>query len=352
MQKKTPDDDNMFKTMRTKHKRLFVSAIKFVQGQEAGVLVLLHISAVLHENLQKILMKFLMQGIEFPVIIMSNGKGGKQMKEGEIKQDVKTVEQLVDGMNLFDDDLMSMVFDGNIEAAELLLRIILKRDDITVISVVGQKEFQNPVVGGRNIRLDILAVDSAGKHYNVEVQQKPEGAHVRRARFHSSMMDSRMLKEGQEFSEIPDSYMVFITRTDIFGRGIPIYTVNRRFEEIDDWFDDGSHIVYVNGSYRGEDAIGRLMHDFHCKESKDMYYKELRAGVKHFKEEEGGREAMCEAVEKYAERYAERYADKRVSDEKIQMVKNVMKSMKWTAEQAMSAMQMSDHDRAELIKKL
>ncbi len=36
-----------------------------------------------------------------------------KMTEEEILQDNKTVEQIVDGMNLFDDDLMSMVFDGN-----------------------------------------------------------------------------------------------------------------------------------------------------------------------------------------------------------------------------------------------
>ncbi len=35
------------------------------------------------------------------------------MTEGETRQDVRTVEQIVDGMSLFDDDLMSMVFDGN-----------------------------------------------------------------------------------------------------------------------------------------------------------------------------------------------------------------------------------------------
>ncbi len=160
------------------------------------------------------------------------------------------------------------------------------------MNVVGQREFQNPVVGGRNIRLDILAKDSVGKHYNVEVQKKPEGAHICRARFNSSMMDSRMLKEGQEFSELQDSYMVFIPQTDIFGYGIPIYTINRHFDEIDDWFDDGSHIIYVNGSYKGNDAVGKLMHDFGCKESKDMYYPELAKGVKHFKEEEGV-ERLC-----------------------------------------------------------
>ena len=37
--------------------------------------------------------------------------------------------------------------------------------------------------------------------------------------------------------------------------------------------------------------------DFGCKESKDIYYPELANGVKHFKEEEGGRKIMCEAVE-------------------------------------------------------
>ena len=213
------------------------------------------------------------------------------MTEEKVLQDNKTVEQIVDDMNLFDDDLMSMVFDGNIEAAGLLLKIVLKRDDIIIISVVGQREFQSPVVGGRNIRLDILAKDNTGKYYNIEVQRKPEGAHIRRARFNSSMMDSRMLKAGQEFS-------VFITQTDIFGRGLPIYTINRHFEEFDDVFDDGSHIVYVNGSYQGDDAVGKLMHDFGCKNSKDIYYPELAKGVKHFKEEEGGRKAMCEAADK------------------------------------------------------
>ena len=275
-------------------------------------------------------------------------KGGESMSEEEIRQDTKTVEQIVDDMDLFDDDLMSMVFDGNIEATELLLKIILKKNDIIVVSVVGQREFQSPVVGGRNIRLDILAKDSAGKHYNVEVQKKPEGAHIRRARFNSSMMDSRMLKEGQDFSELQDSYMVFITQTDIFGYGIPIYTINRHFEEIDDLFDDGSHIIYVNGNYKGDDEVGKLLHDFGCKESRDMYYPELAKGVRHFKEEEGGRRIMCEAVERYAEQKAEKARLNNLLDN----VKNLMESMKWSAEQAMAAMRVSDADKVILLKLL
>ena len=57
---------------------------------------------------------------------------------------------------------------------------------------------------------------------------------------------------------------------------------------------------------------------------------------------------MCEAVEKYAARKAE---TARV-DNLLEIVKNLMESMKWTSEQAMIAMQISDRDKSILLKKL
>lgn len=83
-----------------------------------------------------------------------------------------------------------------------------------------------------------------------------------------------------------------------------VYTVNRHIEELDIRFKDGSHIVYVNRSYRGNDPIGQLMHDFRCKKAKNMYHKELADSMKHFKEE-GWRNMVCEAVEEYAKKKAE-----------------------------------------------
>lgn len=53
----------------------------------------------------------------------------------------ENVNELVDKLTLFDDDLMSRVFDNNIEATELMLRIILGRN-INVISVIGQDEIK------------------------------------------------------------------------------------------------------------------------------------------------------------------------------------------------------------------
>ncbi len=48
-------------------------------------------------------------------------------KSNIVQQDKKVVDKIVNEMTLFDDDLMSRVFDKNIEATELVLRIILNK---------------------------------------------------------------------------------------------------------------------------------------------------------------------------------------------------------------------------------
>lgn len=226
------------------------------------------------------------------------------------EQERKTPSEILDNMTLFDDDLMSKVFDNNIAAANLLLRIILEDEGIEVISVEGQKELENPLVEGRNICLDIFAQDRNGKYHDIEVQRKNSGAGAQRARFHSAMLDSRMLKQKEQFRDIADSYVIFITEKDVIGFGDPIYRIDRTIRGHQTLFGDGSHILYVNGQYQGNDPVGKLIHDFWCKEPNDMYYDTLAQSVKHYKDNEGGRAVMCEAVEEYGRQQAEEQARK------------------------------------------
>ena len=271
-------------------------------------------------------------------------------KEEEINE--QEVNKTVDGFTLFDDDFMSVVFDRNIEATEFLLNIILERDDMEVVEVIGQREYKNPVIGGRSIRIDIYAKDSKGKVYDIEVQHADEGADVHRARFNSSMIDTRMLKESQRFKELHESYVIFITKNDVMGSGLPLYHIDRVVKETGISFGDGSHIIYVNGSYQNEDdPIGKLVHDFDCKESADVIYPILAKQIHYFKETEGGRAVMCKAVEELAETWAERRAEERRLDTMFVVVKNLMESMQWTVEQAMDALRISAEDKAILLKR-
>ncbi len=73
----------------------------------------------------------------------------------------------IQALRLMDDDFMSVVFDGDIELTQFMLRILLSLDDLTVKSVMSQKEKRN--LWGRSVRLDIVAEDYKGKLYNEEV---------------------------------------------------------------------------------------------------------------------------------------------------------------------------------------
>lgn len=256
-----------------------------------------------------------------------NEKVGGLMDTKE-QMDLKRKETLeaIRKLCLLDDNLMTLVFDRNIEATELLLNVILRRKDLRVLDVVAQREYKNPMPGGRSITIDIYAVDGNDKVYDIEVQRAPEGADIHRARFHSSMIDTKMLKAGQEFKEIHDSYVIFITANDVIGAGCSLYHVNRTIEETGAYFNDGSHIIYVNGSYKDDnDPVGKLMHDFRCLSSVDMFYPILAKQVKYFKETEGGQEIMCQVFEDLAE--------KRVTEEKKAFARRLIARGKQTLEE-------------------
>lgn len=227
-----------------------------------------------------------------------SGETKEILDNNGVQNDV-IVNRLIDNMTLFDDNLMSLVFGQNIEATELLLRVIMERD-IEVVSVQGQDEFKNSVIGGRCITLDVHAIDTDGRHIDIEVQINAEGAHVKRARYHSSMMDARMLKEGQEFKEIEDSYVIFIYDHDKFKKGLPFYHIQRHVDETGEVFGDGSHIIYVNGKYNGNDDIGQMMRDFHQCIPEQIKNEILSEAVAYYKGKEG-RGVMSDAVREYGE---------------------------------------------------
>lgn len=272
--------------------------------------------------------------------------------EGQPEQQTEAqVNKIVDDLTLFDDDLMSLVFDENIPATQLILRIILNRH-IIVKSVEGQDELKNPLVRGRDIRLDVHAINEDGEEIDIEVQGDSDGAHVRRARFHSAMVDSRMLEATDDFKVLKDSYVIFIYKHDKFRKGLAIYRADRTVLETGKPLNDGSHIIYVNGMYKGNDEIGKLIQDFHAKTSENMNYKELADGVHHFKETEEGRDIVCESVRKYAEQESKKSAEASRIDTLVKSVKNLMETTSVTLDQAFSNLCISDTDKLIISSKL
>ncbi len=209
------------------------------------------------------------------------------------QQDLERLKSL----RYMDDDFMTVCLADNFEGVELILRIVLGREDIKIKSVRTQELMKN--LQGRSAVLDVHAIDSTDKEFDVEIQRKDAGAGAKRARHNSSLLDAHILKSGDDTEDIPDSYIIFITENDIMKGKQPIYPVERYVTIGNNkvLFGDGSHILYVNGKYRGNDEIGRLMHDFSCTNPNDMNYEALAKKARYFKQDEEGVAVMCKIME-------------------------------------------------------
>ncbi len=203
--------------------------------------------------------------------------------------------QRLRGFCLLDDDFLTKCFEGDPKYIQLVLRIVLEIPDLVVVDVRTQVFVENLI--NRSVRLDILATDSSGRKINIEIQRSDKGAGWKRARYNSSMMDANLLRKGEGFDKLPETYVVFITEHDVIGKGKPLYHIGRYIFDTGDSFDDGSHILYVNGAYRDKTPIGKLMHDFSCTDPANMYYDVLAERVRFFKESKEGVAIMCRAME-------------------------------------------------------
>ena len=125
--------------------------------------------------------------------------------------------QRLKNFRLLDDDFLTKCFEGDTASIELVLRIILEKMDLKVLDVHTQVFVENLL--NRSVRLDILATDSTGAKLNVEIQREDKGAGRKRARYNSSMMDANLLQKGENFDQLPETWVIFITENDVMGKG-------------------------------------------------------------------------------------------------------------------------------------
>ena len=204
---------------------------------------------------------------------------------------------LIEDFRLMDDTFMSKCFENAPECIELMLQIILGKKDLKVVK--SQTEYPIKSLQGRGVRFDVFARDSEGREYDIEIQRAKEGAEPKRARYNSALMDANALKSGEDCGKLHDTYVIFITETDVMGRGQGIYMFDRMDRKSGLDFGDGAHVVYANGMWRGKDALGRLMYDFNCCDPNDMNFDVLRKQAFKLKNSEEGRREMCEAMERF-----------------------------------------------------
>ncbi|MCR4580359.1 MAG: Rpn family recombination-promoting nuclease/putative transposase [Treponema sp.] len=105
------------------------------------------------------------------------------------------------------------------------------------------------------------------------MQNHKEEALGKRTRYYQSMIDIDSLIKGQDYSELKDSYILFICKSDPFRNesdkeyGLPCYTFNNRCNECDNvkLNDKTTKVIYNASGYKNEkDARIRALLHFIC----------------------------------------------------------------------------------------
>jgi hypothetical protein len=169
------------------------------------------------------------------------------------------------------------------------------------------------------------------------------------------MLDYHELNKQEEFKELPNSFVIFITENDVIGDDKKIYHIDRIVRETGKEFGDGTHIIYVNGSFKGEEGkpLDDLIHDFFCENPKDMRHKQLADRVKFLKENKNEVNSMSSIIAEIFKDEIAEAAKKAEAEGKeknlIENIRNLMETSNFTAKQAMNALKVPVNDQSKYL---
>lgn len=203
------------------------------------------------------------------------------------------------------DDAMFKKLAESKEVCQEILRVILNDKKLVVNEVISEASIAN--IFGRSVRLDALCTLGDETLCNIEIQKENVNDDIRRVRYNSSSIVSRFSEKGQEFAEIPNVIIVYISEYDVFKLERTIYHIDSVIRETNTVIDDGLSRVFVNTQYSDNDNtdVGELMKCFLQKEINNKKFPELSDRLSYFKNDKKGVDSMCNIIEDYARDYAE-----------------------------------------------
>lgn len=228
--------------------------------------------------------------------------------------------EAIQSMTAFDDVFLTTFFDR--ETVEFLLRLILKKPELSVRDITFEQVLDDPVSKG--VRLDIRAIDETGNWLNIEFQIDPKRVHGRRLRYYHSRMDVQMLEKGQTYGDLADACVIFICRGDPIGKGKPMYCYQIKDQD-NEVLDNGQLTLVLNADYPESWEFKELMDDLKSASARDMHYDVLKKRMQSVKEKEDGLMANNQIVESYINRQVEERVEERVDEEKTSIVLNMLK---------------------------
>lgn len=121
-----------------------------------------------------------------------------------------------------DDFVFGKVLTTNPELCKELLELILCKK-ITDIKLSEPQKTIKQAYHSKGIRLDVY-VEDEDTIYDIEMQTTFQKDLPKRTRYYQGIIDLNLIESGASYSELKESYIIFICTSDPFGKNLPVYT--------------------------------------------------------------------------------------------------------------------------------
>ena len=159
--------------------------------------------------------------------------------------------------------MFSNTLYNNYELCKELLELILNVP-IDRIEMVDTEKSIKTGYNSRGVRFDVYVKDEANTHYDIDMQVKNEPDLPKRSRYYHRMLDAHQLRKGEPYEKLSESYVIFICNEELhIEKDLPVYYYEYRCRDDSDiTLNDGSHVVFVNCCYKGNDISEELRNFF------------------------------------------------------------------------------------------
>ena len=155
---------------------------------------------------------------------------------------LKPIEDLT-----FTDDFMFGRIMQNPEICKGLLERLLEIKIEKVEYPTLQKSI-SPHYKSKGVRLDVYVQDS-NRVFDIEIQNHLDENLPKRTRYYQSMMDVDLLLKGKNYTQLKESFVIFVCKEDFFGENMPCYFfTNTCRDKPDLQLGDKSYKVIFNAS--------------------------------------------------------------------------------------------------------
>ncbi len=159
---------------------------------------------------------------------------------------METKRKTYDELTFTDDFMFCEVLRNHPELCKALAELVTGRK-VQSVRLPQAQMSEKFLYEGKGVRFDITFEDDAHTNYDIEMQTVLKAGISKRSAYYSSMIDMYHLKQGTEYSALPDSYIVFICLEDPFKKDIARYTFHETCEELPDYrLEDGRTTIFIN----------------------------------------------------------------------------------------------------------